>query len=93
MASRNLKPGDILFREKAVVNGPKQGTLPVCLSCYTRIEKISDPFRCTGCGFPFCSETCAQVSHRSFVLINAAGSDVDRTWIGGGSWTSWTPME
>jgi len=61
VASRNLKAGDIILREKALVIGPKQGSLPVCLSCYKEIASLTkDHFRCTGCNFPFCSQSCTQ---------------------------------
>jgi len=63
-AAKNLKAGDIIFRERALAVGPKQGCLPVCLTCYAGFPEAgsNEPvYRCPGCNFPFCGETCAKV--------------------------------
>lgn len=64
VASRNLKPGDVVFREKAIMTGPKQGCKPLCLTCYANLDSVpeSGVFRCGQCNFPFCQEKCAKVS-------------------------------
>ncbi|XP_057378366.1 SET domain-containing protein SmydA-8-like [Daphnia carinata] len=67
VASKNIKPGEIIFREKAIMTGPKQGCLPCCLTCYTSLENVEEAslFRCPGCNFPFCKEKCAKSSEHS----------------------------
>ena len=61
VATKNLKAGEIIFREKAAITGPKQGCKPVCLTCYAQLENMESIFRCSGCNFPFCREKCAKV--------------------------------
>ena len=61
VASRNLKAGELIFREKAAATGPKNGSKPVCLSCYAVINK-DNARHCPGCNFPFCSQKCTEVS-------------------------------
>jgi hypothetical protein len=66
VATRNLKAGELIFREKALVCGPKEGSIPLCLTCYSPLEqheKMSiKHVRCTECNIPFCSDRCANVS-------------------------------
>lgn len=38
VASRDLKAGDIIFKDEALVIGPKTITEPVCLGCYKRVD-------------------------------------------------------
>ena len=38
VATRDLKAGDVIFKDEAVVVGPKQITEPVCLGCYKRVD-------------------------------------------------------
>ena len=59
VATRNLKTGELIFREKALVCGPKEGSIPLCLTCYSPLEQH---VRCTECNLPFCSARCAKVS-------------------------------
>ena len=59
IASRNIGQGDVIFREKATVVGPKQGTQPLCLNCYGGVSETS--VRCVDCNFPFCTQHCAEV--------------------------------
>ncbi|XP_046657352.1 SET domain-containing protein SmydA-8-like [Daphnia pulicaria] len=61
-ASKNLKPGEIIFGETAVITGPKQGCTPCCLKCYASLDRVQEAslFRCPNCNFPFCQEQCAK---------------------------------
>jgi len=63
VASKNIRPGEIIFRDQALITGPKQGCLPCCLACYTGLEDVEESslFRCPGCDFPFCQQECAKV--------------------------------
>ena len=61
VASKNIRPGEIIFKDKALITGPKQGCLPCCLTCYETLINVDHLFRCPGCHFPFCQEKCAKV--------------------------------
>ncbi|KAJ8981905.1 hypothetical protein NQ317_007297 [Molorchus minor] len=57
VATKDIKPGDIILQEPALIWGPSQITVPVCLGCCKPLdEKYSRP--CFKCGWPVCSETC-----------------------------------
>ncbi|XP_017777961.1 PREDICTED: protein msta [Nicrophorus vespilloides] len=57
IATRNLKPGDVILKEPPIVWGPSQVTIPVCLGCGKGLNaKTSKP--CQKCGWPMCSEIC-----------------------------------
>lgn len=57
VASRNLKTGDIILREKAAVVGPSMDqSRPVCLSCYASLKHNHHP--CSSCHAPLCSKQC-----------------------------------
>ncbi|CRK91470.1 CLUMA_CG005137, isoform A [Clunio marinus] len=60
-ASRDLKAGEVLFREFAVVHGPKMLSHPICLGCHkTLIAKAPKMkfYRCSQCSWPLCSKAC-----------------------------------
>ncbi|XP_046657363.1 SET domain-containing protein SmydA-8-like [Daphnia pulicaria] len=72
VASKNIRPGEIIFRDKALITGPKQGCRPCCLTCYTSLEDAEEAslFRCPGCDFPFCQEECAKSpNHEAECLV------------------------
>jgi len=57
VATRDLKPGELVISETPLIIGPQAVTIPVCLACY----KPSDGrFSCTKCGWPMCNATCAK---------------------------------
>ncbi|KAM3956983.1 SET and MYND domain containing, arthropod-specific, member 1 isoform 1-T2 [Aphomia sociella] len=58
-ATRDIKAGDIILKEKPLITGPTQITPPVCLGCYTLLEE-GKTARCEKCGWPFCSEVCTR---------------------------------
>jgi len=57
-ASRDIAPGEEIFREKEMVVGPSRSIPPVCLGCGRRVSGL---VRCTGCSWPLCSDSCAEV--------------------------------
>ncbi|XP_077295843.1 SET domain-containing protein SmydA-8-like [Arctopsyche grandis] len=64
IATRDIKQGEMIFKEKPAVLGPKIVSHPVCLSCYKRVKaekqqngKI-DFYKCTSCGWPMCNSEC-----------------------------------
>lgn len=57
MTIRDVKPGEVVLREKPLVYGPAQNTVPVCLGCGNGVT--ADSCRsCSKCGWPVCSEEC-----------------------------------
>lgn len=57
VAARDLKAGEILFRESAVVHGPKMLSHPICLGCHKTLNKFN-LYRCYSCAWPLCSKAC-----------------------------------
>ncbi|KAH9632380.1 hypothetical protein HF086_011880 [Spodoptera exigua] len=56
-ATRDIKAGDIVLKEKPLITGPAQVTPPVCLGCYKLLEE-GKIVSCEKCGWPFCSADC-----------------------------------
>lgn len=57
LATKEIKPNAIVLQEPALIWGPAQHTIPVCLGCCKALtENCSRP--CSKCGWPLCSETC-----------------------------------
>jgi hypothetical protein len=54
VASRDIEPGEIVFRSEPIVSGLQPGSAPLCLGCYRPLPE----FRCPSCGWPLCSEDC-----------------------------------
>jgi len=57
-ASRDILPGEEIFREKEMVLGPSRNIPPVCLGCGRRVNGM---VRCGGCRWPICSLDCADL--------------------------------
>lgn len=61
VATRDLKAGEVLFREFAVCHGPKMASHPICLGCHeTLLPQSTQPnfYRCSRCSWPLCSRAC-----------------------------------
>ncbi|KAJ0174416.1 hypothetical protein K1T71_009524 [Dendrolimus kikuchii] len=58
-ATREMKAGDIVMKERPLITGPAQVTPPVCLGCYKLLED-GQTLSCEKCGWPFCSEECTK---------------------------------
>nr|XP_045583672.1 SET domain-containing protein SmydA-8-like [Procambarus clarkii]XP_045583673.1 SET domain-containing protein SmydA-8-like [Procambarus clarkii] len=58
VATRDLKEGQLVLREKPLVLGPVAESPPVCLGCHAPITAEDHP-RCQGCSWPLCSPACA----------------------------------
>merc|ERR1719483_920002 len=54
---RDIRQGEVLYVEDPIVVGPSQECEPICLSC---LAAIDTSYLCSGCGYPFCDEECAQ---------------------------------
>ena len=65
VASRDIAAGETIFVESPLTFGPSEETRPVCLGCYTVLSKEKGFVACAKCGFPMCSNKCAQIKeHR-----------------------------
>ena len=62
LASRDIHPGDVIFREEALVTGPGKTTRPVCLGC---LDLVDCSVRCDGCHWPLCSSQCANIDNHT----------------------------
>ena len=60
IATRDIQPGELIFREEAVAFGPNHDTAPLCLSC---LSPVTGEFVCPDCGLPLCDERCARGEH------------------------------
>ena len=59
VAARDLRPGDVILKERPVVVGPNLlASSPLCLGCHKPI--VAGAFwPCKQCKLPFCSEACS----------------------------------
>lgn len=65
VAARDLKAGEVLFREVAVVHGPKMLSHPICLGCHKALSPKSPKtsfYRCSSCSWPLCSKLCENLA-------------------------------
>ena len=56
VATRDIQPGELILRDKPIVQAPYTKTKPQCLQCARRVD---GSYRCRKCGFPMCDLTCA----------------------------------
>lgn len=73
VATRDLKPGEMVISETPLVLGPRAVTIPLCLACY---KPADGKFSCPKCGWPMCNPGCAksQVHEPECVLTASRGS-------------------
>lgn len=57
IATRDLKPGELVLSECPTVMAPMAFTIPICLSCYKTVDGSK---RCPKCGWALCSESCME---------------------------------
>lgn len=64
VATRDIKQGETILKEKAAIVGPKMLCYPTCLSCYKRVhasrqtDGTTDYYKCTSCNWPMCDAKC-----------------------------------
>lgn len=58
VATRTIKPFEIILKESPLFRGPSQLTSPVCLGCLNAIDP-KDYINCAKCGWPLCGDECA----------------------------------
>jgi len=57
VATRDLKPGEMVISETPLVIGPQAVTIPICLACY---KPATSKYACTQCGWPMCNANCSK---------------------------------
>ncbi|XP_017867790.1 PREDICTED: protein msta [Drosophila arizonae] len=57
VATRNIKPYEIVLKEAPLMRGPAQISVPVCMGCLNSIEP-NDHITCDKCGWPLCGPEC-----------------------------------
>ncbi|XP_013179737.1 PREDICTED: protein msta, isoform A [Papilio xuthus] len=65
IATRDIKQGEIILKEKPAVTGPRMASTAHCLSCAKKlqpsmIEENLDYYKCPLCNWPMCSLECAK---------------------------------
>ena len=55
-AKRDIKPGEIILREKPIVIGPKTISNALCLGCHQLLN--GNYYRCSKCTWPLCGKNC-----------------------------------
>lgn len=78
-ASRDIKPGEVILKEKPLVVGPRVDSDPVCLACYKPLPLNQQP-RCSLCLVaPVCGVHCersgAHTDTECNILKEAARKD------------------
>lgn len=61
IAKRDIKPGEIILREKPILFGPKVTSYVMCLGCHKMLSPLSSKngfYRCSKCTWPMCSKAC-----------------------------------
>eukprot|EP00092_Neocalanus_flemingeri_P038962 GFUD01042416.1.p1 GENE.GFUD01042416.1~~GFUD01042416.1.p1 ORF type:complete len:551 (+),score=82.13 GFUD01042416.1:176-1828(+) len=70
VATRDLKPGEMVISETPLVIGPQAVTIPICLACY---KPANSKFACGKCGWPMCNANCAKSAvHEAECSLTAA---------------------
>ncbi|KAG5683117.1 hypothetical protein PVAND_012418 [Polypedilum vanderplanki] len=59
VATRDIKPGEIVLREAPLIIGPSQVTVPVCVGCLKEVREKAHG-ECERCGWPVCSKSCQE---------------------------------
>ncbi|XP_055678969.1 SET domain-containing protein SmydA-8-like [Lutzomyia longipalpis] len=60
-ATRDIKQGEVIFREKPLAIGPKVSCMPMCLGCnvfLTLKPKEKNYYKCSQCNWPLCGPSC-----------------------------------
>ncbi|KAG5684028.1 hypothetical protein PVAND_013281 [Polypedilum vanderplanki] len=59
IAKRDIKPGEIILKEKPMIIGPKTISHPICLGCHKSLIPIeNDYYKCSKCTWPLCGKSC-----------------------------------
>uniref|UniRef100_A0A0K2U0Z8 Protein msta, isoform Alike [Acyrthosiphon pisum] n=1 Tax=Lepeophtheirus salmonis TaxID=72036 RepID=A0A0K2U0Z8_LEPSM len=62
IANRDLKEGEILWKEAPLSYGPTADTIPICLNCYA---PVNGSYKCKKTGWPFCNPECRKAASKN----------------------------
>lgn len=73
VATRDIRQGEMILKEKPAVLGPRMATAVQCLSCHKKLEpskledgKTFDFYKCSSCCWPMCDQKCERAEiHRA----------------------------
>ncbi|CAH0588795.1 unnamed protein product [Chrysodeixis includens] len=57
VATRDIRPGEVIVEEPAIAVGPCSGCGLICLGCYRELDE-ANLAKCQGCKWPMCSSSC-----------------------------------
>ncbi|XP_049876356.1 SET domain-containing protein SmydA-8-like isoform X2 [Pectinophora gossypiella] len=57
VATRDIRPGEVIIEEPALAVGPCSGCALICLGCYRELDETNF-VKCQGCKWPMCSSSC-----------------------------------
>jgi hypothetical protein len=58
IAGKDIPAGTVIMDEPALVIGPKQDSVVICLGCHKRVD---GSYHCSKCGLPVCDSSCEKV--------------------------------
>lgn len=59
IAIRDIKPGELILREKPAILGPKTVSTAACLGCNkSLVPSSADFYKCSKCSWPLCGKNC-----------------------------------
>lgn len=64
IATRDIRQGEMILKERPAVIGPRVSTFPMCLGCNTKLEPTQmedgklDFYKCSSCQWPLCGKKC-----------------------------------
>eukprot|EP00095_Tigriopus_kingsejongensis_P011425 maker-scaffold953_size76948-snap-gene-0.8 protein:Tk11425 transcript:maker-scaffold953_size76948-snap-gene-0.8-mRNA-1 annotation:"hypothetical protein DAPPUDRAFT_194440" len=75
VATRDLRPGELVLSENPLLIAPMAYTVPICLACF---KPVDGSIRCTTCGWPMCSDLCIGSSNHvpECTLNNSRGKPI-----------------
>ena len=59
VATRDIKPMELIMIDAAIAHGPQNLTSPVCLECG---KAVDGSYTCGMCNMPLCGEACQVLS-------------------------------
>ena len=67
VASKDLRPDDVILEEQPLSWAPMLDTTPICLTC---VADVNGEYCCFRCGWPMCGSSCAKkLVHKDQVNI------------------------
>ncbi|CAH2044084.1 unnamed protein product, partial [Iphiclides podalirius] len=78
IATRDIRQGEVILKEKPAVVGPRMACTAHCLSCGNKLQPIAaedrlDYYKCPQCNWPMCGPGCSKAEvHKNECLVMTA---------------------